>query len=458
MATQKRAIRVVATGARLLVGAAVAVGCVIGVTAAVAAPWPTLANEPAQVEVTPSTADSTLVCTGDFRALGRNTQDAAEMSSAGSSRLTLDSSGPREESTLTASDMPDGFTGPQRIIASAEQNSATLVGAADSIELTAEDLTGLAASACREPSTESWLVGGSVETGTNDIIILSNPGSVTATATLTVFGHEESASTMLVPAETQVAVPLASIAAGMDGPVVRITAKGAPVRAVMQSSLIRTLDPTGVDLQDTAGTPSMSLVFAGVQVLEESDETALTVMRLMATDTDTVASVTVSGDGEEARRRTISLGAGTPVELELEDLEPGVHVVTVEAYGSITGAIRQTTRVGVGSDFAWMTPAPVIAGETLIAVPEGPDPRIHLVNPTAEDISASLAPTNGAAAEEIIVPGGGSVVVDVADERVYALAGDGTLHAAVIMSGTDAIAGWPVWPAASAQDPITVYP
>ncbi|MGO2684366.1 MAG: DUF5719 family protein, partial [Microbacterium sp.] len=163
---QKRAIRVVATGARLLAGVVIAVACVAGVVAAVALPWPGVATTPAQESVTPAAGDTTLVCTGDFRAVGRNSQDAAQQFSAGTPGLTVDSTGPREDSTLTVPELGDSG-GPQRLVGSAEEGGAGLIAAAESISLAEEDLSGLAASACREARTESWLVGGAVETGTS---------------------------------------------------------------------------------------------------------------------------------------------------------------------------------------------------------------------------------------------------------------------------------------------------
>ncbi|MGO2745876.1 DUF5719 family protein [Microbacterium sp.] len=455
---QKRAIRVVATSARLLAGTVIAVACVAGVIAAVALPWPGAASEPAQVDVTPTAGDTTLVCTGDFRAVGRNSLDAAQQMPAGTPDLTVDSNGSREDSVLAAPELSD-TDGPQRFVGSAEQGGAALVAAAESIAFTSEDISGLAGAACREARTESWLVGGSVETGTNDLIILANPGDVTATATLTVFGLAETSTTSLVPAGTQLSVPLSSVAIGAEDPVVRVTAAGAPLRASLQSSLIRTLDPSGIDLQDSAGAPNTHLAFAGVQVLAQSKDTPLTVLRLMATDQETQARVLVRSEGEVVQTLTVPLGAGAPTEVSFDDLEPGTYSVDIDADAPVVSAIRQMTRAGSGSDFSWMTPAPDIRGEVLIAVPAGPAPRIHLVNSAGTDATVSLAPASGdAEAQEITVPAGSDVVVDVDPDTVYSLASDEPIHAAVMLSGTDALAGWPVWPGAAAQEPITVYP
>lgn len=461
--TQNRAIRVVATSARLLVGAVIAVGCVLGVTAAVALPWPGIVNEPAQVSVTPTAGDTTLVCTGDFRAIGRNTQNVGQMSSARTASLTAESDGAADESELTASDL---FTadfsgpaaGPLKLVGNADQNSDVPMAAAESVSLGAEDLSGLAASACREPSTQSWLVGGTVETGTSDLIILSNPGDVTATATITVFGAEQSSTNTIVPAGTQLAVPLSSVAAGLQDPVVRVTAAGAPLRAVLQSSLIRTLDPSGIDVQDTAGAPRTALAFAGVQVLTKSPETAVTVLRLMATDQAAQVTITVRADGEEAQQLSVPLDAAVPAEVNLDGLDPGMYSVEVAADAPVVGAVRQVTGIGAGADFAWMTPAPGVSGEAVFAVPAGPTPRVHLVNTAGTEASVTLAPVAGGEGEDITVPAGGSIAIDVSDDTTYSLTTDAPLHAAVTLAGANAMAGWPIWPGAAAQAAITVYP
>lgn len=458
--TQNPAIRVVATGARLAVGALVAVACVAGVTAAVAFDeWPGIENEAAQVSVRPTAGDTTLVCSGSFRAIGRDVQNAQQMSSAGEPALTVDSNGPRADSEIAAPDVVDATTGPKRFVGSAEPGGTSLVAASESITLAAGDLSGLAASACREPRTESWLLGGTVETGTSDLILLSNPGDVTATATLTVFGTEQAPTTTLVPAGTQIAVPLASIAAGLQQPVVRITAAGAPLRAVLQSSLIRTLDPSGIDLQDTAGVPSTAATFAGVQVVTDASDSEVTVLRLMATDQATTASITVRAGKKVVQQTSVPLDAATPVGVNLEGLDVGVYSVSVEAESPIVGAVWQSTGATAGTDFSWMTAAPEITSEMLVAVPVGPSPRLHLVNSGEVDTTVTLAPTNGAAGAEVTVPAGASVVVDALANTTYALAvDDGGVHAAVVLSDVNQLAGWPLWPAASERKAITVYP
>lgn len=454
--SQKTAIRIVATGARLLIGIAVVVGCVAAVVAGIALPWPSIANEPAQVQVVPTAGDTTLVCTGAFRAVGRNPLDAVQQFPAAASDLTVGGNGAREESALAVPELAD-TAGPQVYVAGAERGAAAPVVAAESVVLAADDLSGLAAAPCRETRTESWLVGGSVETGTNDLIILSNPGDVTATAKLTVFGFEQTASTVLVPAGTQLSVPLSSIAAGAQDPVVRVTAAGAPLRAVLQSSLIRTLDPAGIDLQDSTPAPASELVFSGVQVLSADSGSALTVLRLMATEQATEVEVTVRSGGVEALRMTVPLESTTAAEVNLDGLPPGLYSVEVRGDAPLVGAVRQATGTGPGSDFAWMTPAPELNAEVLFAVPQGPAPRLQVVNSAAAAASVSLTPLDGTPTEITVEPGA-DAVIDLAPGTIYSIAADETIRAAVIQTGTDQVAGWPLWPGAAAKEPITVYP
>lgn len=93
MSSGTRAFRVAATGARVITGVAVIAACVVGVATAVHAPWPVVEHDPAQVEVTPVPGDSTLVCNGDLRALGRDSSAPLDMLSAASPTLTTGGTG-----------------------------------------------------------------------------------------------------------------------------------------------------------------------------------------------------------------------------------------------------------------------------------------------------------------------------------------------------------------------------
>ncbi|WP_460799715.1 DUF5719 family protein [Microbacterium sp. GXF0217] len=458
MATRKRAITVVTTGARLFVGAVVAVGCVVGAGAAIVAPWPDIETTAASTQVATVPGDPVLVCTGPFRALGRESQSADQMQAAGVGRITVDGEPTAPaQSTIATPDLVGGegaavFTGVVQERTSAE------IAASESLVLAEEDLSGLAAAPCAPAATQSWIVGGSVETGANDVLVLSNPGAVPATVTLTVYGGGSNPVTHVIPAATQIALPFASIAADAEDPVVRVTAEGAPVRAVLQSALTRTLDPAGTDLQASAIEASQMVRFAGVQIVAAPTEgTATNAIRLLAPDVDTDAQVVVRDEtGATAAAFVVPLTAGTPLDVALADLELGTYSVQVTAGTPVVAAIWQSEGTGPGTDFAWMTPASELE-ETLFAVPAGPSPKLHLVNSTEQDATVVLSAIGGTE-RQIMVPAGSAELVSVRAATVYRLSSDADVTAAVTMAEPGRLAGWPVAQAGDEEREITVYP
>lgn len=456
-----RAFRVVATSARMLTGALVASACVVGVALAIAAPWPSVESTPAQAEVTPLPGDTVLVCGGDFRAIGRVPSDPLKMDSAGTPRLTVDGSAGAPASTPLAMPGLDQAGQLQKLTGAVEGRNAPLIGAAESVSLAEADLSGLAAAPCREARTESWLIGGSVATGTEDIVTLTNPGDVAATVTLAVFGEKRSSSNVVVPPATQVAMPLASIAAGNQVPVIRVSSTGSPVRAMLQSSLTRTLDPAGVDLQDAVAGPQQHPVIPGVQVFAvDGDDSEMAVLRVLAPDADAQAQVTVravGGSSAVAAEFMVPLTADVPAQVSLGDLDEGAYTVEIDADAPVLAAVRQQDGQGAGADFAWVTPAPEIDDEVLVAVPAGPNPQLRITGDPDAETTVALESADGAP-QTIVVPAGGSVAVPVDERAVYTVRPTGPVHIAVTMMEAGALAAWPVWPAAGAEQSITVFP
>lgn len=456
-----RVFRVVATSARLAVGAAVAVACVVGVVVAVHAPWPQVSHEAAHVDVTPLPGQPVLVCNGDLRALGRDSSDPFTMRSAGATSLTVDgTAGAPSSSPIAVRDLVDGGE-VDRLTDDVDGRSAPLIAAAESIAVSDTDLSGFAALPCGETRLESWLVGGSVETGTKDLITLTNASEVTSTVTLATYGEARSNRTVIVPAMTQVALSLSSIAAGNSAPVVKVSADGAPVRAVLQSSFVRTLDPAGIDLQEAVAGPQQHLVVAGVQSFGgDGDNADMTVLRLLSPGSDATATVTVRASGSTAiaEEFTVDLTADAPAEASLSALDPGAYTVDVDADSPVVAGVRQQDGFGAGSDFAWVTPASEITADVLFAVPEGPSATLQLVNDGDADARVTVETVDGDDARDIVVPAGGSIESDLAADTTYRLGTTEPIRGAVSMSGEGALATWPLQPSAGAEESITVYP
>lgn len=459
--TETRTFRVVATSARLLTGAVVAAACVVGVVAAIPAPWPTVTHEAARADIAPLPGDTVLVCNGDFRAIGRNVTDSLQMEPAASPQLTVDGSTGAPKSSLLSVDDLQGSGGVQKLTGEVEGRIAPLVGATESVSLAEADLSGFAAAPCRPAATESWLVGGTVETGAEDLIVLTNPGAVPSTVSLVAFGSVRGTASVIVPAESQLALPLTSLASGSDLPVVRVTATGSPVRAVLQSSQTRVLDPVGVDLQDAVAAPQQRPVIPGVEVFEsDGDSSRMAVLRMLSPEADAQATVTVRAVGRTAAASefAVALTAEQPLELSMSDLDPGVYSVEVDSDEPLLAGVRVQDGGGPQSDFSWVTPAPEFDDAVLVAVPAGPAASVILVNDEDTDTTVQLEPTDGGDPVQSVVPAGSSVSVDLDTQAVYTLTPSGPVHAQVAMTAPGALAAWPVWPAAGAQQSITVYP
>ncbi|MFJ4224672.1 DUF5719 family protein [Microbacterium sp. NPDC089695] len=456
-----RAFRVAATSARVLTGALVAAACVAGAALAITAPWPTVSHEPAQADVTPLPGDTVLVCNGDFRAIGRDPSNPLEMVSAASPRVTVGGSdGAPDSTSITVDDLVDGGD-VRRFVGEVDGRSAPILGATESMSLSEDDLFGFAAAPCRPASTESWLLGGTVETGAEDLIVLTNPGAVPSTVALSVFGTVRSSTSVIVPAGTQVALPLTSIASGSEIPIVKVTATGSPVRAVLQSSLTRTLDPAGADLQDAVAAPQRHPVIPGVQMFESpADGSEMAVVRLMSPESDAQAVVTVRRVGESAAvvELPIPLTADEPTELSLSAVPPGEYTVQVDADVPVLAGVREQDGSGPQTDFAWLMPAPEFDSEVLVAVPDGPDPRLVLVNDEDQDAEVEVVAQGDDDGTTVTVPAGSSAAIDLDPRTVYSVTPSAAVHASMTMTAAGGLAGWPIWPAAGAQQSITVYP
>lgn len=460
---KQQTIRLAATGARVATGAVVAVACVFGVVAAVAAPWPDVQTEQIGTTVTPVPSDALLVCNGSFRALGRDAGQADLMVSAGTPRMRLD--GAADEAKTAQLDMSDvtGGAGAQSITAQVKERIVPQVAASESLRITADDVSGFAAAPCREPSLSSWLVGGDVSTGASDIIVLSNPGAVTATVALDVYGETRKASTVVVPPATQLGVPLASIAAGERSPVIQVSSSGAPVRASLQSRLVRTLDAVGIDMQDGVSGAQTDLQLLGVRSapVAEGDDANGLVVRILAPGADGGATVRVrsAASGEVVDEYPVDLVTAVPTEIALAGLPDGAYDIEIEASTPVVAGARQTARAGSQEDFAWMLPAPELTpdAETLFSVPGGPAATLFLRNPGDTEVTVSLS---GADERSVRLAAGGVAAVPVR-AGAHTLLPNGRIHAAIGMGGekgSAAIASWPLWAGTATGQPILVRP
>lgn len=471
--SDRRVFRWATTSARLLAGTLVPVAFVIAVVTAVSIPWPSVAREPVAITATPAPSASTLVCTGGLLALGRELEDVGRIVTAAPQTLTtgVAAGDPAPTEQPLASPADDGTAPPTSVTSQPVDGARSDVAASGSSTVSAEDLRGFAASACRPALMESWLVGGSAATGAADVVLLANPGTVPASVQLTVYGAggaqvPAGGSDLVVAPGAQIVVPLAGLILGEESPVIRVTATGAPVQAGLQASITRTLVPGGVDQVGPIAVAAAEQVVPGVTVTQnpgaDGASAAATVVRILSPNADTTATITATPVGAASvapAPTTVPLPAGVPTEVELTGLAVGQYTVEVSAGDAVVAAVWQTTGFGEGADFAWYTAAPQVGAPSLFAAPPGPEPVLALANPTDQAVTVSVEAVDGSFTQQVTVAPGGSESVRLRSRTVYLLdAGGDGIRATVSQTGDGALAGFPVWPSDAAAQQITVYP
>ncbi|MFC8681018.1 DUF5719 family protein [Microbacterium ureisolvens] len=466
--SDRRVFRWATTSARLLIGTAVSVGAVIAVVTAVSVPWPTLDREPLTVPATPAPAASVISCDGPLLSIGRNPADADAISVAAPQSVVAgvaDGEPPAEQRLETTGVGP----GPLAYTAPPFDGQAVDVAATGAATVSADDLSGFAASACRPPLLDSWLIGGSGATGAADLVLIANPGTVPATVQLTVYGAAGPQSPpggvdLVVSPGTQRAVPLAGLAFGEETPVVRVSAVGAPVHASLQASITRTLTPGGVDQVGPVAQAEPTQVITGITVERPATADAaeeVTVLRMLSPVVAASARVTVTAVGRAEPLREpehVALEAGKPLELAINGLSAGAYTVTVAADSPVVAAVWQATGIAAGDDFAWFTPAPEVAVPSLFATPGGPTPSLSVVNPTGEPVAVAVTPAGGGAPLDVTVPANSSVAVRLMTRTLYSIDPAAPVRAGLSFAGDGALAGVPVWPADVATRAVIVYP
>ncbi|MFE5409098.1 DUF5719 family protein [Microbacterium sp. NPDC056569] len=467
--SDRRVFRWATTSARLLIGTAVSVLAVVAVVTAVSVPWPTLVREPLSVLATPAPAASVIACDGGLLSIGRNPTAASTVTLAAPQSViggTADGGGAAEQQLQTT----DVGPGPLAYTAPPRDGQAVDIAAAGAAVANADDLAGFAASACRQPLLESWLVGGSAATGAADLVLLANPGSVPATVQLTVYGVDGPQAPpggvdLVIAPGTQRVVPLAGLALGEETPVVRVSAVGAPIHASLQASMTRTLTPAGVDQVGPIAHTENKQVITGITVARPSGDDGAseetTVLRMLSPVLPAAARVTVTAAGRSepvGDPQEVSLEAGKPLELALNGLAPGAYTVSLDAEAPVVAAVWQTTGVGAGDDFAWYTPAPEVTVPSLFATPGGPTPSLSIVNPSDQPAVVAVTPVDGGSPFDLTVPANGSIAVRLAARSLYMLDPEAPVRAGLSFAGDGALAGVPVWPADVATPEIVVYP
>ena len=436
--------------------------------------------------ITPVPTAQQLVCPGGILRLASDSgQDATAASGLGSATVRSgSSSGSVDSVDAAASDAGTGGTPAAPTIISTppdatDPSQRILLSGAQSEQVDSGDYVGLAAADCGIASGDSWLVGGATTTGRTTLLTLTNPTEVSATVNLELFGENGAiaapgTSGIIVPASGQRVLSLAGFAPGLVSPVVHVMSTGGQVHATMQQSVLRGLDPGGIDIVESSASPSTMSVIPGVVV---GDETAIaavrsstsasevlddfaTVLRLFAPREEpvpvTVRVVPESGSGAGASF-SYDLDGGLVTDVPIQELEPGTYTVIVDSPIPSIASVRASSAAGPATDFAWFTPAQELGTLAQFTAAVGPNPVLHVYNPTIAESTVSLTPLDGPAVS-VAVAAGGSVAVALVAGTSYSLGEFDSLHAAVSLTGNGMLARYSVHPPGVGSSPFTVFP
>lgn len=474
---------VAVVGVRVVAGAigiAVA-GAVVAASALL--PIPTVRSEPASQLVTPVPTAQQLVCSGSILRLADDSgAGATQASPIGAPAVRYDSSSGAVDSTpLDQSDAGTGGTGQAPTVISTPPNQADpaeqiLLSGAQAESLDEGDFVGLAAADCGVVSGDTWLAGGSTVVGRTTLLTLSNPTEVAATVNLELFGENGAitapgTSGIVVPASGQRVLSLAGFAPDVLSPVVHVTSTGGQIVAELQQSIVRGLQPGGLDIVAPTSGPSLDNVIpgllivngAGVQELQGGGtgfEDVRTVLRLFAPGAGTVQT-TISVVPEDGTGTGTSfafeIDAGRVTEIPIPELADGSYTVRVQSEQPLVAAARVTTVASGASDFAWLSSAAELAARAQVTVATGPSPKLHLANASTAAVTVTLAASTGDDLTVEIAAGATANLAVVAG-TTYELGGFDTLYAAVTFVGGGGIARYSAHPPGVGSTPVVVYP
>jgi hypothetical protein len=202
---------------------------------------------------------------------------------------------------------------------------------------------------------------------------------------------------------------------------------------------------------------------------------------------DDDATVTVSVVPEDSALAgasfEIDVAAGTVVDVPLDSgvqaegggvtLADGLYTVTVDSDQPVVSGVRVSTAeepatpvdqlspfappIPPTTDFAWVSAAPALRGDTLFTVAPGADPRVTVVNTSAAELEVTLE-AEGGADVSLVVPAHGSASADVEPGLSYLVAGSADIRVAVSYAAVGRLGGYPVVSGRPGSGPIVVLP
>ena len=305
---------------RLAVGLGGLVVAGVVVAGATVLPLPALDATPAGRLVEPVPVDQVRVCPGSVLRLSDQDGAAATTSSAVGEPVVESSA---SAGGVDAADLAgaDGTSSrPLALTAPVEGDVVPLLSGAQAQQVEDPELYGFASAPCTEPTSSTWLVGGSTQTGRVSLVTLANPTDVNSTVDLGIVAEQGEVQGpgidgIVVAPRSQKVVPLSGFATGLVSPVVHVQSRGGRIVASLQQSVVRTLDPGGVDVVSGGAAPARQVVVPGI-VVRDSASLEGAVSEPSSADLQSVVRVYVPGEEAAQVSVTLSTADGTSVQFQ----------------------------------------------------------------------------------------------------------------------------------------------
>jgi Family of unknown function (DUF5719) len=482
-----------AISARVVVGC-VAVGAIGAlVAAAILIPLPGLTAHATSTVVTPVPTVQQLVCPGGLLRLGTASGSSASTASAlGSPRIVSAAvPGSVRSSPFTISDAGSAGGPAAPVLLSTPPVAAgatrALVAGAQSESVKTDEFFGLTSAECTAATGSAWLVGGATSTGRTTLLLLENPTSVAATVAIQIYGETGAVTApgmdgIAVAAGSQRVISLAGFAPNLVSPVVHVQSSGGQVVAGLEQTTVRGITPGGADFVGSTAAPQTTTVLPGVVVSGTAalqglqgedgfDDLATTLRLYLPSSAHATASITVLAENGTVTGKPITadLEPGNVTDLPLDQLSDGNYTVIVTAKVPVLASVRVSATSAPASstesatdgsnahtDFAWITPAPLLSSSVLLPIASGITAAVHLENPSARAEKVTLHALSGTDITAT-VPAHRAVSIPVVAGHVYRLTGFTELYASVSGVGSGTVTSYGISPIERGEGPIRVY-
>lgn len=358
-----------------------------------------------------------------------------------------------DPSTTTTVDAADGGLVVSRPV---DGTATSVVGLVTTLTASG-DLRGLTTAACTQPASVSWIVGGSADAGSSSELRLTNPGTTSVTASVTVYG---SVGRLSLPSNGQVTVPAATTrsvlletSGGADPRLaVRVEADGGVLAPALVTEELDGETPAGVDVITPGAAPSTDQLVPGVVLVDPADQgegsasdgatsSDSPVVRVV-NPSDSAAAVSIStvgtgGEEELPGATDLMVDPGAVFDVSLAGVAPGaygIHVTSDVAVGAAVQLVRSAGEYPEASgalvhDQAWSqaaVPGATQAGQ--LAVPRAPGltSTVVLTNASGSAATLTLSSPDGSWTTDVDVPARTTVNAEVPDSV-----------GAVLLSGAD---------------------